>query len=44
MKDEFENFFKNFGLTLEHMINKSLFLIVVLSDFNASMQDWSRAI
>lgn len=44
MKDEFENFFKSFGLALEHMINKSLFLIVVLGGFNARMQDWSRTI
>ena len=38
-KDEFENFIKNLELNLEHIANKSPFLIVVLGDFNAKMQD-----
>ena len=37
-KDEFENFIKNLELNLEHIANKSPFLIVVLGDFNARMQ------
>ena len=39
-KDEFENFIKNLELNLEHIANKSPFLIVVLGDFNARMQGW----
>ena len=39
-KDEFENFIKSLELNLEHIVNKSLFLILVLSDFNARSQGW----
>ena len=39
-KDEFKNFIKNLALNLEHTGNKSPFLIVVLGDFNARIQDW----
>ena len=38
-KDEFKNFIKNLALNLEHTVNKSPFLIVVLGDFNARIQD-----
>ena len=41
-KDEFENFIKNLELNLEHIANKSPFLIVVVGDFNARMQDWHQ--
>ena len=41
-KDEFENFIKNLELNLEHIANKSSFLIVVLGHFNARMQGWYR--
>ena len=34
-KDEFENLIKNLEINLEHIANKSPFLIVVLGDFNA---------
>ena len=37
-KDEFENFIKNLELNLEHIANKSPFLIVVLGDFKARLQ------
>ena len=39
-KDEFENLIKNFELNVEHIVNKSPFLIVVLDDFNARIQGW----
>ena len=39
-KGELENFIRNFELNLEHIVNKNPFLIVVLGDFNARMQDW----
>ena len=39
-KDEFENFLRNLKLKLEHIANKSPFLIVVLGDFNARIQGW----
>ena len=39
-KDKFENFIKNLELNLEHITNKSPFLIVVLRDFNGRMQGW----
>ena len=39
-KDGFENFVKNAELNLEQIANKSPFLIVVLSDFNARIQGW----
>ena len=39
-KDKFENFVKNLELNLGHIANKSLFLIIVLGDFNAEMQGW----
>ena len=39
-KDEFENFIKNLELNLEHIANKSPFLIVELGDFNARIQGW----
>ena len=39
-KDESKNFIKNLQLDLEHIANKSPFLIVVLGDFNARMQGW----
>ena len=37
-KDEFENFIENLELNLEHIVNKSPSLIVVLGDFNTKMQ------
>ena len=36
-KDEFENFIKNLEINLEHIANKSPFL---LGNFNARMQGW----
>ena len=39
-KAEFESFIRNLELSLEHIVNKSLFLIVVLGDFNAKKQSW----
>ena len=39
-KGELKNFIGNFELNLEHIVNKNPFLIVVLGDFNARMQDW----
>ena len=39
-KDEFDNFIKNLELNLEHIANKSPFLILALGDFNAKMQGW----
>ena len=39
-KDEFENFIKNLELNLEHIANKSPFLIVALGVFNATMEGW----
>ena len=39
-KDEFENLIKNLELNLEYILNKSPFLIVVLGDFIARMQNW----
>ena len=41
-KDEFENFIKNLEYNLEHITNKIPFLIVLLVDFNARMQDWYK--
>ena len=38
--DEFEKVIKNLELNLEHIANKSPFLIVLLGDFNARMQGW----
>ena len=39
-KNESENFINYLKLNLEHIGNKSSFLIVVLGDFNARMQGW----
>ena len=39
-KDELENFIKSLELNLEHIANKSPFLIVVFGDFNARLQGW----
>ena len=37
-KDEFEDFIKNVELILEHNVNNSPFLIVILAGFNARSQ------
>ena len=42
-KDEFENFIENLELNLEHIVNKSPSLIVVLGDFNTKMQCWYQS-
>lgn len=39
-KGEFEDFIKILVLNLEHIVNNSLFLIVVLGDFNVRSQAW----
>ena len=35
-----KNKFENLELNLEHIANKSLFLVALLGDFNARMQGW----
>ena len=42
-KDEFENFIENLELNLEHIVNKSPSLIVVLGDFNTKMHCWYQS-
>ena len=39
-KAEFENFISNSELNLEHIVNESPFLIIVLGDVNVRMQSW----
>ena len=43
-KDEFEDFIKNVELILEHNVNNSPFLIVILAGFNARSQSWYKNI
>ena len=43
MQDEFEIFLKNFELTLDKIHENNPFMIVVLGDFNAKSNNWSKA-
>ena len=41
-RDIFETFVNNFELTLDKIVNKNLFLIATLGDFNAKITNWYK--
>ena len=40
--DEFETFLRKFELTLDKIHDNSLFMAVVLEDFNAKSNNWCK--
>ena len=39
-RDEFERFLENLEISIDHMADKNLYMMVLLRDFNAKLNSW----